>query len=135
MWCISISIICFCCKGAPTPIRNSISVQEGLPAALECEATQFRLIQTPITFEWFKNGVQIVNSSNSSARSLGNGKYKGILTLAPVTKANANSYTCKANGTYGLSNSSVPITLDVMCKLLIHYSYAVKIALFFRCSF
>ncbi|XP_065834681.1 receptor-type tyrosine-protein phosphatase S-like isoform X3 [Oscarella lobularis] len=98
---------------APTPIRNSISVQEGLPAALECEATQFRLIQSPITFEWFKNGVQIVNSSNSSARSLGNGKYKGILTLAPVTKADANSYTCKANGHTGLSAASVPITLDV----------------------
>ncbi|XP_065834706.1 uncharacterized protein [Oscarella lobularis] len=98
---------------APTPVRNSISVQEGLPAALECEATQFRLIQTPITFEWFKSGVQIVNPSNSSTRSLGNGKYKGTLTLTSVRKADANSYTCRASGHSGLSAASLPITLDV----------------------
>ena len=129
-----LSIIRFCCSGAPTPVRNLISVQEGLPAALECEATQFRLIQTAITFEWFKNGVQIVNSSNSLTLSVGNGKYKGTLTLASVRKADANSYTCRANGHSGLSAASVAITLDVTCKLLIRYSRAVKTALFFRCS-
>ena len=113
-------------EGPPTPINNLVRVEEGKTAFLECNASQYSPLQTAITFQWFRKGVLIPNPSNSSEHPLGNGKYKGTLTLTSVTRADANSYTCKANGTYGLSNSSETIQLDVTCKLVFRCLYSVR---------
>ena len=83
---------------------------------LECESSQYRQVATSITFEWFKDGLNLTNSSSSPVR-LSDGKYRGTLTLTSVKRTDTSSfYTCKARGGRGLSEASTAITLNVACK-------------------
>ena len=93
-----------------------VIAQEGHLAKLECEASQYSQLATPIEFEWFKNGVRWSDPSRAYLRA---GKYRGTLTFASVEKTASALYTCKARGVRGLSNSSVAITLNVTCKFVV----------------
>ncbi|XP_065834079.1 uncharacterized protein [Oscarella lobularis] len=97
----------------PTPVHTSVIAQEGRLAKLECDASQYSQLATPIEFEWFKKGVKLSNPLSSSV-NLTSVKYRGTLTFASVKKTDASSsYTCKARGERGVSNSSTAITLNV----------------------
>ena len=84
---------------------------------LECESSQYRQVATSITFEWFKDGLNLTNPSSSSVRVANGRRYRGTLTLTSVKRTDASSfYTCKARGIRGLSEASTAITLNVTCK-------------------
>ena len=105
-------------EGPPTPVDTLVIAQEGQLAKLECDASQYSQLATPIQFEWFKNGVRWSDPSRTSSACLRAGKYRGTLTFASAKKTASSLYTCRAHGVRGLSNSSVAITLNVTCKLL-----------------
>jgi Pro-kumamolisin, activation domain/Bacterial surface protein, Ig-like domain/Immunoglobulin domain/Immunoglobulin I-set domain/Bacterial Ig-like domain (group 3)/Bacterial Ig domain len=56
---------------------------------------------SPLAFHWWQNGTSLVNGGNIS------GATSNVLTLAPVTLANAGNYSLVATNIYGSATSSI----------------------------
>ena len=98
-----------------------LSVDEGLPVSLTCQASQFAGLKDPIMFGWLKvkgllkvlvitDGI-VTNSTQNQSQ----GNFTGKLTFTSVNQ-NSGSYKCKAFNVHGSSNLSTAVSLDVTCK-------------------
>ena len=99
-----------------------LSVDEGVPVNLSCQASQFVGLDDPITFGWFKvkgqSEVDIVTNGRvtNATQNHSPGKFTGKLTFTFVNRMDSGSYKCKAFNVHGGSNLSAIMSLDVTCK-------------------
>ena len=99
-----------------------LSVDEGVPVTLSCQASQFVGLDDPITFGWLKvkgqSEVHVVTDGRvtNSTQNHSQGNFTGKLTFTSVNRNNRGSYKCKAFNVHGSSNLSAAVSLDVTCK-------------------
>lgn len=88
-------------------------INEGDDVYFECEVKA-----NPAAFRlgWFKNGKELHQNATAGIY-LPSGK---SLVLQRVTRTSAGEYSCNAVNVEG-SAISRPVTLEVMCKLLINF--------------
>ena len=107
-----------------------LSVDEGVPVHLSCQASQFAGLDDPMTFGWLKvKGLlkvlvitdgRVTNSTQNHSQ----GNFTGKLTFTSVSRNDSGSYKCQAFNVHGSSNLSTAVSLDVTCKCTVcHIRY------------
>ena len=106
-----------------------LSVDEGVPVNLSCQASQFVGLDDPITFGWFKvkgqSEVRVPTDGRvlNSTQNHSQGIFIGQLMFTSVNRKDSGSYKCKAFNVHGNSNLSAALSFDVMCKCTVCHIY------------
>ena len=99
-----------------------LSVDEGVPANMSCQASQFVGLNDLITFGWFKvkgqSEVHVPTDGrvSNSTQNHSQGIFIGQLMFTSVNRKDSGSYKCKAFNVHGSSSLSTALSLDVTCK-------------------
>ena len=92
---------------------QSLTVQRGAPATLNCAATGY---PTP-TVSWYRNGERVMTGAGDHTVVLPGGALFFLRTVENHRNQDSGEYTCRAENVHGVVYSE-SAELTVMCKYL-----------------